>query len=142
MAHARRAGRRLGQPGPRAQSSGRHRPRARGARGAPWALGALHSLRRDRGLGPGVGTTRAHPLPPRAGQRPGGGRAAALGCIYLRAPRQVAHSAPSPGASPPPLPAFRGGGGSSSSNMAVDGCSGWRWRREELPRAPAPAARC
>jgi hypothetical protein len=89
------------------------RDRAHGAsggtdpgRGPPAAPPGLSVLRAAPGaIGAGVGEWEPPsliPSPPRAGRQPGGGRAAALGCIYLRTPCQVAHSAPSPGASPPP----------------------------------------
>ncbi|XP_070638144.1 uncharacterized protein [Bos indicus] len=80
------------------------------------------------------------PSPPdgrAAGGREGGRRRPA---VYISAHPARSRTAPRAQAPPRPLLALRGG--SSSSNMAVDGCSGWCRRREELPRAPAPAARC
>lgn len=133
---ARRVARRRGHPGSRVRSPGRRRPRARVARGAPWALGAP-------GASGGPGRGRRPCVPPPPGGPAARGRTGGGGWLYIspHAPPGRAQR-PEPRRLPAPLPALRGGGGGGSGNMAVDGCSGWRWRREELPRAPAPAARC
>lgn len=152
-----------GTPGPGAahtrgaRQAGRAAPRAAGiartelgeaqtpgAGGPRRPLGSRCSAQSRGRSGPGSGSG-SHPRssPPPPGGPAARGRAGGGAWLYI-SPRTPPGRAqrPEPRRLPAPLPALRGGGGSSSSNMAVDGCSGWRWRREELPRAPAPAARC
>lgn len=121
-----------------AQTPGADRPRR--------PLGSRCSAQPRGRSGPGSGSG-SHPpsSPPPPGRPAARGRAGGGAWLYI-SPHTLPGRAqrPEPRRLPAPLPALRGGGGSgsSSSNMAVDGCSGWRWRREELPRAPAPAAHC
>lgn len=137
---ARRAARR-GAEGTQAGAQVRAGQRAAQTR-APAARAAPRS-RRSGPAQPGTSRARAWegicPRAPSPSPVTGGGEANGGGPLYISAHPARSRTAPRAQAPPRPLLALRGG--SSSSNMAVEGCSGRCRRRGERSRAPAPA-RC